>query len=80
MEEVARRIVAAEKRILSTPAPFIALDALDATSVNVRIRVWVKNSDYWGVYYDVQRAIYEEFNKAGIGFPFPQLTIHTAKD
>ena len=80
VEEVARRIVAAEKRILSTPAPFIALDALDASSVNVRIRVWVKNSDYWGVYYDVQRAIYEEFNKAGIGFPFPQLTIHTAKD
>ncbi len=80
VEEVARHIVAAEKRILSTPAPFIALDALDASSVNVRIRVWVKNSDYWGVYYDVQRAIYEEFNKAGIGFPFPQLTIHTAKD
>ena len=80
VEEVARRIVAAEKRILSTPAPFIALDALDASSVNVRIRVWVKNSDYWGVYYDVQRAIYEEFNKAGIDFPFPQLTIHTAKD
>ena len=80
VEEVARRIVAAEKRILFTPAPFIALDALDASSVNVRIRVWVKNSDYWGVYYDVQRAIYEEFNKAGIGFPFPQLTIHTAKD
>ena len=80
VEEAARRIVAAEKRILSTPAPFIALDALDASSVNVRIRVWVKNADYWGVYYDVQRAIYEEFNRAGIGFPFPQLTIHTAKD
>ena len=80
VEEAARRIVAAEKRILSTPAPFIALDALDASSVNVRIRVWVKNADYWGVYYDVQRAIYEEFNRAGIGFPFPQLTIHTARD
>ena len=54
--------------------------ALDASSVNIVIRVWVNNSDYWGVYYDVQRAIYEEFNKAGINFPFPQLTIHTAKD
>ena len=80
VEEAARRIVAANKRILDTPAPFIALDALDASSVNIRIRVWVKNADYWGVYYDVQRAIYDEFNKAGIGFPFPQLTVHQAKD
>ena len=39
-----------------------------------------EGSDYWGVYYDVNRSIYEEFNKAGIGFPFPQLTIHQAKD
>lgn len=80
VEEAARRIIAADKRILDTPAPFIALDALDASSVNIRIRVWVKNADYWGVYYDVQRAIYDEFNKAGIGFPFPQLTVHQAKD
>ena len=80
VEEAARRIVAADKRILDTPAPFIALDALDASSVNIRIRVWVKNADYWGVYYDVQRAIYDEFNKAGIGFPFPQLTVHQSLD
>ncbi|MBU3813595.1 MAG: mechanosensitive ion channel [Candidatus Bacteroides intestinipullorum] len=80
VEDTVRRILAADKRILDNPAPTVGLSALDASSVNIVIRVWVKNSDYWGVYYDVQRAIYEEFNKAGIGFPFPQLTIHTAKD
>ena len=80
VEDTVRRILSAEKRILETPAPVIALNALDASSVNMAIRVWVKNSDYWGVYYDVNRSIYEEFNKAGIGFPFPQLTIHQAKD
>ena len=80
VEDTVRRILSAEKRILEAPAPVIALNALDASSVNVVIRVWVKNSDYWGVYYDVNRSIYEEFNKAGIGFPFPQLTIHQAKD
>ena len=80
VEDTVRHILAAEKRILTQPEPYVALSALDASSVNVVIRVWVKNSDYWGVYYDVNRAIYEEFNRAGIGFPFPQLTIHTAKD
>lgn len=79
VEETVRRILAADKRILDTPAPTVALDALDASSVNVVIRVWVKNADYWGVCYDVRRAIYEEFNKEGIGFPFPQLTVHQVK-
>ena len=80
VEATVRSILRAEPRILSQPAPTVALDALDASSVNVLIRVWVKNGDYWGVYYDVRRAIYEEFNRAGIGFPYPQLTIHQAKD
>ncbi len=80
VEATVRSILRAEPRILSQPAPTVAMDALDASSVNVLIRVWVKNGDYWGVYYDVRRAIYEEFNRAGIGFPYPQLTIHQVKD
>ena len=76
VEEVVNRIVAADSRILKTPAPFVALGALDASSVNVTIRVWVKNSDYWDVFFDTQKKIYATFNQEGIGFPFPQLTIH----
>lgn len=76
VEEVVNRIVAADSRILKTPAPFVALGALDASSVNVTIRVWVKNSDYWDVFFDTQKKIYATFNQEDIGFPFPQLTIH----
>ena len=76
VEEVVQKILAADPRILKDPAPFIALGALDASSVNVTIRVWVKNSDYWGVFFDTQKKIYATFNQEGIGFPFPQLTIH----
>ena len=64
------------KRILKDPAPFIALHALDASSVNVVARVWVNSADYWGVYFDINKAIYATFNEKGINFPFPQLTVH----
>ena len=80
VESTVRRILAADSRTLNTPEPFVALHALDASSVNVVIRVWVKNSDYWGVYFDMNKTIYATFNKEGIGFPFPQLTVHQAKD
>ena len=80
--EDTRRVdwVIADSRILNTPAPFVALHALDASSVNIVIRVWVKSSDYWGVYFDMNKTIYTVFNEEGIGFPFPQLTVHQAKD
>ncbi len=80
VESTVQRILAADKRILATPEPFIALHALDASSVNVTIRVWVKSEDYWSVYFDMNKTIYKVFNEEGIGFPFPQLTVHQTKD
>ena len=76
VEQIVRDILAADSRILNEPAPFIALHALDASSVNVVARVWVNNGDYWGVYFDINKAIYETFNEKGVNFPFPQLTVH----
>lgn len=69
-------VLAADERILLDPAPFIALHALAASSVNVVARVWVKSEDYWNVYFDMNKTVYETFNKEGINFPFPQLTVH----
>ncbi|WP_294617318.1 mechanosensitive ion channel family protein [uncultured Bacteroides sp.] len=80
VESTVRRILAADSRILNTPEPFVALHALDASSVNIVIRVWVNSGDYWGVYFDMNKTIYTVFNEEGIGFPFPQLTVHQAKD
>ena len=76
VQQIVTDILAADKRILKDPAPFIALHALDASSVNVVARVWVNSADYWGVYFDINKAIYATFNEKGINFPFPQLTVH----
>ena len=76
VQKIVYEILAADKRILNEPVPFVALHALDASSVNVVARVWVNSGDYWGVYFDINKAIYETFNEKGINFPFPQLTVH----
>ena len=78
VKRIVEGLIAADSRILQTPAPVIALQALDASSVNVTIRVWVPNAEYWNVYFETNKKIYDEFNKQGIDFPFPQLTIHQA--
>lgn len=76
VETAIKRIIEADSRILSTPQPFIALSSLSESSVDFIIRVWVESKDYWNVNFDMNRHIYEEFNKEGINFPFPQLTVH----
>ena len=78
VKSVVNELIQKDNRILKEPAPVIALHALDSSSVNVTIRVWVANGDYWNVYFEMNKNIYDEFNKQGIDFPFPQMTIHQA--
>ena len=74
-----RSIIESDARILKTPDYTIALLSLGASSVNIVIRAWTANETYWDVFLDINERIYKEFNAAGIGFPFPQLTVHQAK-
>lgn len=80
VKAVLQRIIDADPRILKDPAPMIALEALSASSVDIKVRAWAKTADYWDVYFDMNKIVYDTFNKEGIGFPFPQLTVHQAKD
>lgn len=80
VKAVLQRIIDADPRILKDPAPMIALGALSASSVDMKVRAWAKTADYWDVYFDMNKIVYDTFNKEGIGFPFPQLTVHQAKD
>ena len=75
-EDVLLQLVGEDKRILHAPKSYVALDELAESSVNIILRLWVLNEDYWNVKYDINRKIYERFNEAGISFPFPQLTVH----
>ena len=63
----------------STPgaaAPFAAVSGLESSSVVFILRAWVRNADYWDVYFSVNDVIYRELPAAGFPFPFPQMDIH----
>ena len=80
VKKVLAELIEADARILKDPAPLIALKALSASSVDIVVRAWAKSEDFWNVYFDMNQKIYDTFNRKGIGFPFPQLTVHQAKD
>ena len=65
-----------DDRILSEPAPQIAVSELADSSVNLVVRPWVKTEDYWALRFDLTQKIKEAFDQKGIEIPFPQRVVH----
>ena len=65
-----------DPRILKEPMPFIEIGQLNDSSVDIRVRVWVKSADYWPVYFRMNEMIYKTLPKEGLHFPFPQVSVH----
>ena len=65
-----------DARILKDPAPQVVLSELGDSSVNFAVRVWVKQEDFWGVYFDFQEQVKLTFDEQGISIPYPQHDVH----
>lgn len=65
-----------DSRVLTDPAPIIAVAELADSSVNLVFRPWVKTADYWDVRFDLTEKIKNALDAAGISIPFPQQDVH----
>lgn len=78
--DVARReimaMLKADSRVLAEPSPVVYLKTLNSSSVDLSIRAWVANADYWNLYFDINERMYKELPSKGINFPFPQMDVH----
>ena len=59
------------------PEPLCRLHNMGEYSLVFRYRVWVKNSDYWDVYWDLNEKIISKFRELGINIPFKTITLTT---
>lgn len=78
-KEILLNILSSDERVLKDPAPFVAVGELANSSVNFVVRAWVKQEDYWGVYFDTTEKVKLAFDAQGISIPFPQMAIYTKK-
>lgn len=80
-KEILLGMVKDDDRVLNidkgAPAdPFVALNALNDSSVDFILRVWVSSNDYWPLKFELNERIYKELPEHGIMFPFPQLDVN----
>lgn len=80
--DVIMGVISQLEQVHETPAPFVKVSTLGASSVDIAVRVWVDSADYWGVHFSLNEQVKEAFDEAGISMPFPQrnVIIHQAKE
>ena len=82
--DVARREILAmlesDNRVLTDTPPVVYVQNLGESSVDLVIRAWVENANYWGLYFDMNEKMYKELPTKGINFPFPQMDVHVKKE
>jgi small conductance mechanosensitive channel len=75
-ETILREVVDAHDAVLDDPEPLIKVHELGDSSVNFIVRPWVNTDDYWNTYWDLTKAVKQQFDKEGISIPFPQRDVH----
>ena len=72
-------LLANEPRVLKDPAPFVGVEKMAESSVDLAVRPWVKSDDYGDVSFALTEAIKKRFDAEGLSIPFPQRDVHLYK-
>ena len=75
-KQILQDIVTNDERILSDPAPVVAVSELADSSVNFIVRPWVNSADYSAVYWHITETVKLVFDSEGISIPYPQQDVH----
>ena len=76
VKEVLNKIIERNTLILKDPAPFVAVSAHSASSVDFVVRAWCDTQDYWNIYFDLLEEVKITFDKENISIPYPQMDLH----
>lgn len=62
--------------ILTSPAQGVVVAELGDSSVNLATRPFCKSEHYWDTLFYMQENVKKEFDKAGVGIPYPTMDVN----
>lgn len=65
--------------VLPDPAPAAVITSYGESAIQYSLRLWVKNADYWSVYFQVNQRVKNIFDEQGIRMTYPHLNVHLDK-
>lgn len=65
--------------IFTDPEPFVGVAGHGDSAVEIDMKVWCTNDNYWSVKYFLEENVKLAFDEAGISIPYPQVDVHNRK-
>ena len=78
-KEVLLAVLKEDEGILKNEEMVVLVDSLGDSSVNLIVRGWVKQEDYWAAIWRMTEKVKYALDDAGITIPFPQMDVHFDK-
>ncbi len=66
--------------ILDNPKQGVVVAELGDSSVNLATRPFVKSENYWDAFFYMQENVKKEFDKAGVGIPYPTMDLNVVSN
>ena len=80
VRKIIDKVLAENEHILTEPAPFVEVEALNDSSVDFRVRPFCQGAHYFDVLYSVPEQIKKALDDAGIEIPFPHRKLIIEKE
>jgi len=75
-KDILIKLVEEQEAILKEPAPQVVLSGLGDSSVNISVRYWARNEDFWATRFYMLEEGKRRLEDAEITIPFPQRDVH----
>lgn len=75
-KEVIRSVLEQDAAVLKDKEHFVFVDELADSGVNLKVRCWSRNEDYWETKWRLTENVKYALDEAGISIPFPQMDVH----
>ena len=78
-KKVLMEVMESDELVMKDPAPFVGVEALADSSVNLAVRPHCDPAVYWDVFFGITEKSKKALDKNGITIPFPQVDVHLDK-
>ena len=75
-KEVIQSVLEQDATVLKDKEHFVFVDELADSGVNLKVRCWSRNEDYWETKWRLTENVKYALDEAGISIPFPQMDVH----
>lgn len=79
VKEILTRVAIGDEAVLKEEDANVFVSELQDSCIEMGARCWVKNADYWTAKWRITENVKQEFDKAGINIPFPQVEVTMKK-